>query len=35
MSIEDYLTCENFWNEFKMNNMGDYHDHYLKKISCF
>ena len=31
MSIEDYLTCEKFWNEFKMKNMGYYYDHYLKK----
>ena len=30
-SIEDYLTCEKIWNIFKMENMGDYHDHYLKK----
>ena len=30
-SIEDYLTCEKIWNKFKMRNMGDYHDHYLKK----
>ena len=28
---EDYLTCKNIWNEFNMKNMGDYHDHYLKK----
>ena len=28
---EDYLTCKNIWNEFDMKNMGDYHDHYLKK----
>ena len=31
ISIEDYLTCEKIWNIFKMKNMGDYHDHYLKK----
>ena len=31
ISIEDYLTCENIWNNFEMKNMGDYHDHYLKK----
>ena len=31
ISIEDYLTCEKVWNKFKMKNMGDYHDHYLKK----
>ena len=28
---EDYLTCKKIWNEFNMKNMGDYHDHYLKK----
>ena len=31
ISTEDYLTCEKIWNKFKMKNMGDYHDHYLKK----
>ena len=31
ISIEDYLTCEKIWNKFKMKNIGDYHDHYLKK----
>ena len=28
---EDYLTCKKIWKEFNMKNMGDYHDHYLKK----
>ena len=28
---EDYLTSNKIWNEFNMRNMGDYHDHYLKK----
>ena len=23
--------CEKIWEKFKMKNMGDYHDHYLKK----
>ena len=23
--------CEKIWNQFKMKNMGDYHDHYFKK----
>ena len=23
--------CEKVWNKFKMKNMGDFHDHYLKK----
>ena len=31
ISIEDYLMCEKIWNKFKMKNMSDYHDHYLKK----
>ena len=35
LSIEDYLMCEKIWNKFKMKNMGDYHDHYLKKDVFF
>ena len=31
ISIRDYLTCEKIWDKFKMKNMDDYHDHYLKK----
>ena len=31
ISIEDYLRCEKIWDKFRMNNMGDYFDHYLKK----
>ena len=31
VSIEDYMVCEKIWDKFKMENMGDYHDHYLKK----
>ena len=31
VSIEDYMVCERVWDKFKMKNMGDYHDHYLKK----
>ena len=31
ISIEDYMVCEKIWNKFQMKNMGDYHDHYLKK----
>ena len=31
ISNEDYLTCKKVWNEFNMRNMGNYHDHYLKK----
>ena len=25
------MTCEKIWDKFEMKNMGDYHDHYLKK----
>ena len=28
---KDYLMCNKIWNEFNMRNMGDYHDHYLKR----
>ena len=31
ISDEDYLTCKKIWNELNMKNMGDSHDHYLKK----
>ena len=31
VSIEDYMVCERIWDKFKMKNMGDYHNHYLKK----
>ena len=31
VSIEDYMACEKIWDKFNMKNMGDYHDHYLKK----
>ena len=31
ISGEDYLICNKIWNEFDIENMGDYHDHYLKK----
>ena len=31
ISIKDYLVCEKIWNKFDMKNMGDYHDHYLRK----
>ena len=30
-SIEDYMVCEKIWDKFGMENMADYHDHYLKK----
>ena len=31
LSIEDYMVCERICDKFKMKNVGDYHDHYLKK----
>ena len=31
ISVKDYLTCEKFLDKFEMKNMGDYHNHYLKK----
>ena len=31
VSVTDYLTCEKTQDKFEMKNMGDYHDHYLKK----
>ena len=32
VSIEDYMVCEKIWDKFNMKNMGDYHDHYFKKM---
>ena len=31
IDVNDYLTCKKTCNKLKMKNMGDYHDHYLKK----
>ena len=31
ISDENYLTCIKIWNKFNMKNMGNYHNHYLKK----
>ena len=25
------MVCEKIWDKFKLKNMGDFHDHYLKK----
>ena len=30
-NYEDCLTCKKIWNKFNMKNMGDCHNHYLKK----
>ena len=32
---EDYLICKKNWNKFNLKNMGDYHDHFLKKDILF
>ena len=31
ISDKDYLMCNKIWNEFNIGNMGNYHDHYLKR----
>ena len=31
ININDYSTCERTWDKFKIKNMFDYHDDYLKK----
>ena len=31
ISVKDYLTCEKTWDKFGIKNMGNYHDHCLKK----
>ena len=31
ISDKNYLTCKKIWNKFNMKNMGNYHEHYLKK----
>ena len=28
---EEYLAYQKIWDVFGMRNMGDFHDHYLKK----
>ena len=32
---EDYSTYKKIWNKCKRKHMGDYHDHYLKKMFCY
>ena len=34
ISLKDYLTCKKIWNKSDMKNIGDYHNHYLKK-TCY
>ena len=31
IDVNDYYTCKKTRDKFEMKNMGDYHDHYLKK----
>ena len=35
ISLKDYLTYEKIWDKLDMKNMGDYHNHYLKKDVLF
>ena len=35
ISDKDYLACNKICNKFSMKNMGDYNDHYLKKMFCY
>ena len=35
ISDKYYLTCNKIWNEFKIKNMVDYHDHCLKIMFCY
>ena len=35
ISVKDYLTHEKILDKFKMKNMGNCHDHYLKKDVLF
>ena len=35
ISVKNYLTFKKIWDKFSMKNMGDYHDHYLKKDVLF
>ena len=35
ISNKDYFTRKKIWNKFNMENMGDYHDHYLNNMFCY
>ena len=35
ISLKDHLTCKKNWDKFGITNMGDYHDHYFKKMYCY
>ena len=32
IDVNDYLACKKYWDRFEMKNIGDYHDHCLKKM---
>ena len=31
IDVNDFLICKKTWDKFEIKNMGDCHDHYLKK----
>ena len=35
ISLKDYLACEKLWDKFDIKDMGDYHNHYFKKMYCY
>ena len=35
ISLKDYLACEKLWDKFDIKGMGDYHNHYFKKMYCY
>ena len=35
IGVNDYSTCKRTCDKFEMKNMGNYHDHYLKKDVLF
>ena len=35
ISVKDYLTCKKICDKFEMKKIGDYHDHYLRKMYCY
>ena len=35
ISLKNCLTCEKIWDKFGIKDMGDYHNHYLKKDVLF
>ena len=35
ISLKDHLMCKKNWDKFGITNVGDYHDHYFKKMYCY